>query len=244
MDGNLSTMPLVNLLELLHAGRKSGLLKIKARTPLHLRLQAGEVVSGGILDWEGMEAIAAFDLHTSEGAFHFETGLQSGRAIRPMASLLGEWARLNDENRRFLRVIESPSRVYESLENEPPYDVFIGGRSVRGAAREWGVPLIIAMERVWTGVRSGKLSPLGRYAWFGLRIRHPRARRRQSGDRLSRLMDGRSNLGELVAGGIDVNDLRRYLMRGIQSGDLILPGRGWLLRDITWELEYASRPGS
>lgn len=243
MEGNLSTMPLVDLLELLHSGRKSGVLQIRGRPPLLLRFQAGEVVGGGILDWEGLEAIASFDLHTPEGEFRFEAGLQSGRVLRPMASLLGEWARLNDECRRFLEVIDSPSRVYESLGAEPPYDVFVGGRSVRGAARAWGVPLIIAMERVWTGLRSGDLSPLGRYAWYGLRIRHPQARRRrpEEGD-LSQKMDGRANLGDLVAAGVDPTELRRYLVEGILAGDLLFPGRGWLLRDLTWELERTPAP--
>jgi len=245
VEGNLSTMPLVDLLELLHAGRKSGVLRIEGRPPLVLRLQAGEVVGGGILDWEGLEAIAAFDLHTPEGAFHFEPGLQSGKVIRPMQALLGEWARLNDECRRFLEVIDSPSRVYEGLGGEPPYDVFVGGRSVRGAAKAWGVPLIIAMERVWTALRSGDLSPLGRYAWYGLRIRHPQARRKppEDGD-LSRLMDGRANLGDLVAAGVEPNRLRRYLIEGIAAGDLLFPGRGWLLRDLTWELERTPAPPS
>jgi len=246
VEGNLSTMPLVDLLELLHSGRKSGVLKVEGRPPLHLRFQAGEVVGGGILDWEGLEAIASFDLHTPEGAFRFEPGLQSGKVLRPMQALLGEWARLNDECRRFLRAIDSPSRVYEGLGGEPPYDVFVGGRSVRGAAKAWGVPLIIAMERVWTGLRGGELTPLERYAWYGLRIRHPRSRRkRDGGDGLSQLMDGRVNLGELVvSSGVDTGRLRRYLIEGILAGDLLFPGRGWLLRDLTWELEHTPAPPS
>lgn len=245
MEGNLNTMPLVDLLELLHSGRKSGVLKIEGRPPLALRLQAGEVVGGGILDWEGLEAIASFDLHASEDAFHFEPMPQSGKVIRPMRALLGEWARLNDECRRFLKVIHSPSRVYEGLGGQAPFDVFIGGRSVRSAAKAWGVPLIIAMERVWSGLRSGDLTPLERYAWYGLRIRHPQARRKSPGDGgLSRLMDGRANLGELIASGVDANELRHYLIEGILSGDLLFPGRGWLLRDLIWELEYAPSPPS
>ncbi len=240
MEGNLSTMPLVDLLELLHSGRKSGVLHVQGRPPLTLRLQEGEIVGGGILDWEGFEAIAAFDLHASEGEFRFDAGDQTGRVLRPMSSLLGEWARLNDECRRFLEIIDSPSRVYESLSPAAPYDVFIGGRSIRGAARAWDVPLIIAMERVWTGLRSGDLTPLGRFAWYGLRIRQPQTRRRRtrSGELdLGLRMDGRANLGDLVMSGVDPTKLRRYLVEGILAGDLLFPGRGWLLRDLIWELD-------
>jgi len=239
VEGDLSTMPLVDLLELLHEGRKSGVLRVEGRPPLTLRLQAGEVVGGGILDWQGLEAIASFDPTTSEGAFRFEEGLQSGRVIRPLRTFLAEWARLHDELRRFLQAIDSPSRVLESLNAAPPYDVFAGGRSVRSAAKGWGVPLIIAMERAWSGLRNEELSPLGRYAWYGLRVRHPAARRRRADadQELSRLLDGR-NLGELVAAGVDPQRLRRYLVEGILAGELVFPGRGWLLRDLVWELEF------
>ena len=242
MEGNLSTMPLVDLLELLHAERKSGVLEVEGAPPLTLRLQAGEVVGGGILDWQGMEAIASFDIHTTEGRFSFKPGLQSGKVLMPMQTLLGEWARLNDECRRFLRDIDSPSHAFESLSPTGTYGVFHGGRSIRGAAKRWGVPLVIAMERAWTGLRSGELTPIGRYAWYGLRIRHPQARRRQrQADELSQRMDGQHNLGELVASGIEPMRLRRYLIEGILSGDLVFPGRGWLLRDLIWEVEHAER---
>ncbi|WP_456476222.1 DUF4388 domain-containing protein [Oceanithermus sp.] len=242
MEGNLSTMPLVGLLELLHAERKSGVLHVEGTPPLTLRLQAGEVVGGGILDWEGLEAIASFDIHTDEGRFRFEPGLQSGKVLMPMQTLLGEWARLNDECRRFLLDIDSPSRAFESLSSTGTYGVFYGGRSIRGAAKRWEVPLVIAMERAWTGLRSGELTPIGRYAWYGLRIRHPHARRRPaSPDDLSHQMDGQRNLGDLVASGVEPMRLRRYLIEGILSGDLIFPGRGWLLRDLVWEVEYAQR---
>ncbi|WP_457637293.1 DUF4388 domain-containing protein [Oceanithermus sp.] len=239
MEGNLKTMPLVSLLEMLHSERKSGVLKIKSTPPLSLYLQAGEVVDGGILDWRGFEAIASYDIHTSEGSFSFVPGLQSGKVIMPMPTLLGEWARINDECHRFFNLIDSPSRVFESLENRGPYEVFYGGRSVRTAAKQWGVPLVIAMERVWTGLRSGELTPVNRYVWYKLRIRHPRARRKSETDEdLIKMMDGKQNLGHLVAAGIDPDRLRRYLIKGIMSGDLVFSGRGWLLRDLLWELEH------
>jgi len=239
LEGNLNTMPLVNLLELLHDERKSGVLQIKTAPPLTIRLQVGEVVDGGILDWKGMEAIASYDIHTPEGEFVFEPGLQSGRVIMPMRTLLGEWARINDECHRFFGLIDSPSRVFESLGGSGLYEIFVGGRSVRTAARMWEVPLVIAMERVWTGLQQGELTPLNRYVWYKLRIRHPRARRKGEADEdLVKMMDGEHNLGQLVAAGISPDRLRRYLINGIMNGELVFSGRGWLLRDLLWELEH------
>jgi len=239
VEGNLNTMPLVSLLEMLHSEKKSGVLQIDSTPPLTLRLQVGEVVDGGILDWKGIEAIASYDIHTPEAPFKFEPGLQSGKVIMPMPTLLGEWARINDECQRFFTLIDSPSRVFESLRDSKEYGLFVGGKSVRTAARKWGVPLVIAMERVWTGLQSGELTPLNRYVWYKLRIRHPRARRKDGVDEeLVRMMDGEQNLGRLVAAGIDPDRLRRYLIKGIMSGELVFSGRGWLLRDLLWELEH------
>jgi len=243
MEGNLKTMPLVGLLEMLHSERKSGVLQLKTVPPLTLHLQVGEVVDGGILDWKGLEAIASYDIHTPEGAFVFKPGLQSGKVIMPMANLLGEWARINDECRRFFSLIDSPSRVFESLGGGSDYETFVGGRSVRTAAREWGVPLVVAMERVWSGLQSGELVPLNRYVWYKLRIRHPRARRKSEGDEeLLKMMDGEQNLGQLVKAGIDPDRLRRYLIKGIINDELVFSGRGWLLRDLLWELEHHRSP--
>ena len=242
MEGNLNTMPLISLLEMLHTEKKSGVLQIDGLPPLTLRLQAGEVVGGGILDWRGMEAIASYDIYTAEAPFKFEPGLQAGKVIMPMPTLLGEWARVNDECRRFLQLIDSPSRVFESLDKSGDFGIFVGGRSVRTAAKVWEVPLVIAMERVWMGLQNSELTPLNRYVWYKLRIRHPRTRRKDNADDdLVKMMDGEQNLGRLVASGIEPDRLRRYLIRGIVDGELVFPGRGWLLRDLLWELEYRER---
>jgi len=239
VEGNLKTMPLISLLEMLHSERKSGVLQIDTTPPLSLHLQVGEVVDGGILDWRGLDAIASYEIHTSEGAFKFKPGLQSGKVIMPMRTLLGEWARINDECQRFFDLIDSPSRVFESLGKKGVYKIFAGGRSVRTAAKVWNVPLVVAMERVWSGLQSGELVPLNRYVWYKLRIRHPRARRKGEADEdLIRMMDGEQNLGQLVAAGISPNRLRRYLIKGIMKDELVFRGRGWLLRDLTWELEH------
>ncbi len=239
MEGTLKTMPLVGLLEMLHSERKSGVLYVEGVPPLTLRLQSGEIVGGGILDWEGIEAITTFRMHDNKAPFRFEPSMQSGKALLPFEALLGEWARINDECNRFLQIIDSPSRVFETLGNEEHLEVFIGGRSVRGAARRWQVPLIIALERVWLALKDGELTPLNRYAWYGLRIRHPQSRRKPTKNSdLIGMLDGSNNLGQLVAAGIEPNRLRRYLVKGILTRNLTFPGRGWLLRDLLWELDH------
>jgi len=242
VEGNLDTMPLVSLLEMLHSERKSGVLQIKTTPPLTLYLQVGEVVDGGIFDWRGLDAIASYDIHTNEGSFSFIPGLQRGKTLMPMRTLLGEWARINDECQRFFTLIDSPSRVFESIKKGGELDIFTSGRSIRTAAKIWDVPLVIAMERVWHGLQNGELSPVNRYVWYKLRIRRPRARRRGAGaEDLIKMMDGEQNMGQLVAQGISPNRLRRYLIKGIVNEELVFEGRGWLLRDLLWELEHQQK---
>ncbi|AEB11240.1 DUF4388 domain-containing protein [Marinithermus hydrothermalis] len=241
MEGSLATMSLVDVLELVHTSRKSGVLYVEERVPLVLRFMRGEVVGGGILDWEGFEAVSTFPLHPQEGRFRFEQGVQDGAVWMPFRTFLGEWARLNDEWARFRQLVPSPSRVLEALRPVEPYAVFVGGRSVRGAAKAWGVPLIIAMERAWRGVHEGDLVLLQKYNWFSMRIRHAKGRRTlpnaQDARDLPRYLDGTRNLGELIRMGFSVEEVRAYLIEAIRSGELNFPGRGWLLRDLTWEAE-------
>ncbi|MDW8358888.1 DUF4388 domain-containing protein, partial [Thermus sp.] len=50
MEGNLNTIPLTELLELIHGHRRSGVLEVKVGPlPLSLRFSAGEVVGAAIL---------------------------------------------------------------------------------------------------------------------------------------------------------------------------------------------------
>ena len=147
MEGSFGTIPLTNVLEILHTTRRTGVLNLESQQiPLHLRFEEGEVVGGGILDWEGFEAIATFPLHPEEGRFRFEAGPVQGVPLMPFKMLLGEWARMNDQWVRFRSVLDSPSRVLETPRAVEPFAVFVGGRSVRAAARSWNVPLIIAAE--------------------------------------------------------------------------------------------------
>ncbi|WP_027882592.1 DUF4388 domain-containing protein [Meiothermus rufus] len=242
MEGSFRTIPLTGLLEMLHANRGTGVLHLESlQLPLRLYFEEGEVVGGGILDWEGFEAITSFPLHPAEGHFRFKAGPVRGVPLMPFKVFLGEWARMNDQWSRFRTLLDSPSRVLETPRAVEPFAIFVGGKSVRAAAKSWGVPLIIAAERAWRGLREGDLTRLRKYAWFGLRIRHPSARRTQAGIRdpedITVLLDGSRNLGELIQAGLPIAKVRAYLIEHIASGQLEAPGRGWILRDLLWELE-------
>jgi hypothetical protein len=241
MEGDLKVFPLTEVLELIHAHRRSGVLEVREGVlPLTLRFAAGEVVGASILDWEGLEALFTFPLHPKEGAFRFQPGPPAGeRPLMPFANLLGEWARVNDEWDRFRALIDSPSRVLEAIRPKPPLEPFQGGKSVRAAAKIWGAPLLIAMERAYMGLREGDLYPLRRYAWYALRIRHQgrKGKTLEEFGGLQGLLDGTRTLGEVIAGGAPEGPVRRYPVQALASGELSPPGRGWLLRDLTWEVE-------
>ncbi|ULR40406.1 DUF4388 domain-containing protein [Thermus sp. NEB1569] len=241
MEGNLKAIPLVELLELIHGHRRSGILELSVGPlPLSLRFSGGEVVGAAILDWEGLEALFSFPLHPQEGVFRFGvTPPAADKPLMPFSTLLGEWARVNDEWDRFRTLVDSPSRVLEAIRPQPPYEVFQGGKSVRAAAKAWGVPLLIAMERAYMGVREGDLYPLRRYAWYALRIKYTGRKGKTLGEfgQLQALLDGTRNLGEVIASGVPIGLVRRYLVQALASGELTPPGRGWLLRDLTWEME-------
>lgn len=228
----------MELLELIHGHRRSGVLELRVGSlPLSLRFAAGEVVGAAILDWEGLEALFTFPLHPKEGPFRFQPGpAGEEKPLMPFSVLLGEWARVNDEWDRFRTLIDSPSRVLEAIRPKPPLEVFEGGKSVRAAAKAWGVPLLIAMERAYMGVREGNLYPLRRYAWYALRIRKKNRTLEEFGH-LVTLLDGTRNLGEIIAQGVPVGLVRRYLIRALAQEELTPPGRGWLLRDLLWEAE-------
>lgn len=61
MEGDLKAIPLTEVLELVHAHRRSGVLEVRTGPlPLTLRFALGEVVGASILDWEGPDALFAF----------------------------------------------------------------------------------------------------------------------------------------------------------------------------------------
>ena len=243
MEGNLQTIPLTDLLGMLYEQKSTGLLRLEAgQLPLSIYVQEGEVIHGAIMDWEGLEAISTFPPYPSEGRFRFFPEQTTSRTLfMNQRAFLGEWARLYDEWGRCRSLIDSPSRVVETPRPVEPYGVFFGGKSVRGAAKVWGVPLIIAAQRTWRGLREGDLQAVKKYSWYGLRIRHPSARRTQAGiidpKDLTAVLDGNRNLGELIQFGYRTSDVRRYLIKSILAREIQIPGQGWLLRDLLWEEE-------
>ena len=241
MEGNLATIPLQDVLEMIHSNRRSGVLRLEAgELPLVLRFSRGEVVGGGIFDWEGLEAIGAFPFNPSSGSFSFVTGRQEGVPLLPLPGLVAEWARQSDEWDRFREALDSPSRVLEAAEGADKYQVFAGGKSIRTAAKAWQVPLVTAAERAWKGVYAGQLRPVRKYAWFGLRIRHPLSRRTfaeaMDPNLIAIRLDGSRNLGEIIQLGFPLQSIRRFLVKELLRGELRPSGRGWLLRDLLWEI--------
>jgi Hypothetical protein len=85
------------------------------------------------------------------------------------------------------------------------------------------------------GLREGDLRPLRRHARYVLRVRHGKTLEAFGG--LQGLLDGARNPGEVIAGGAPEGPARRYPVQAPASGELSLPGRGWLLRDLAWEME-------
>ncbi|MDL2345098.1 GTPase-activating protein, partial [Deinococcus sp. MIMF12] len=81
----------------------------------------------------------------------------------------------------------------------------------------------------------GQLSPTGRYAWFSLRLLA--GTRRTGTSAIADALDGERTLGELLALGHSVEDLRAYLLAEVRAG-LRFPGTGWVLRDLIWEGQH------
>jgi Domain of unknown function (DUF4388) len=246
VEGNLRDTPLSSVLELIHLTRQSGRVQITGVIPLSLTVVQGEIVGGGILDWQGLEALQSFELHAQHGAFRFApSGTQVMAQFNvPFASLMTDWARVNDEWTRIRTVIDSPSRVLEftGAAQEPPH-LFQGGKSIRTISRTTKFSAFDVATRAVPLVRSGELRLVDRYAWMGLRMQHPSA----AGGRYSPLardtseipmmLDGKRNLAELIEWGFPIRHIRHYLLQAISGGEVQVPGGGWLLRDLTWELE-------
>lgn len=246
MEGNLQDTPLSSLLELIHLTRQSGRVQITADVPLNLFVANGEIISGEILDWQGLEAIQSFLLHLSSGQFRFypnATVIEAANDFDISFSLfMTDWARLNDEWARILPFIGSPSRVMEPTQaaGAVPHP-FQGGKSIRSLARALGVSSFEVAQNTLPWLQQGDLRLTNRFAWHGLRIQHANAQKlpkfRTPAD-IPTCLDGSRNMGEVLALGFQVGDVRQYLIQSLQTGEIQVPGSGWLLRDLTWELEY------
>ncbi|WP_102125459.1 DUF4388 domain-containing protein [Deinococcus planocerae] len=231
MQGLLSDLPLMGVLELVNATRQTGVLDVQSEVPYTVAFVGGEIVGGGILDWLGVDAIQSSPLLPVEGTFEFTPRGVTGSPLSPYGHFAADWARASDEWEQVCAVIGSPSRVFRGV--LPPY-IGPAGRSVRDAAEGTGRPLFETAQRVAAGVREGRVEPTGDFAWSSLRLQAGRADGRSP---VAAALDGRRNLGELVAGGFDVREVRGYLLTQIRAG-LRFPGSGWVLRDLIWEQQH------
>jgi Domain of unknown function (DUF4388) len=248
MEGNLQDTPLSSLLELIHLTKQSGQVQITADVPLTLYVANGEIISGQILDWQGLEAIQSFLLHLSNGQFRFlpnATAIEAPNDFEISFPLfMTDWARLNDEWARILPIIGSPSRAFESTQAiaTVPHP-FQGGKSIRSLAKTLGLNSFEIAQNAVTWLQNGDLRLTNRFAWHGLRIQHTNAKAQHFPSTrtihdIPACLDGSRNMGEVLELGFNAHDVRTYLVQSLQIGEIQVPGSGWLLRDLTWELEY------
>ena len=247
MEGNLRETSLESVLELIHFSLQSGTVEVDADVPLTLHLLNGEIVSGGILDWQDADAIRSFKLHEQAGTFSFRKNVgqrQAAVAQMPFSFFMTEWARVNDEWDRLRGLIDSPSRVLEYA--GPPLlqpSPFEGGKSIRAVARSHKLSVFSLAEEAARGLERGVLRLTPRYAWHALRVHHKASSKAERLPLTRTLvdlppyLDGKRNLGDLIAVGFKPEILRIWLVNALRSGEVEIGGAGWLLRDLTWEFE-------
>ncbi|EYB67653.1 hypothetical protein DEIPH_ctg033orf0070 [Deinococcus phoenicis] len=232
MQGLLSDLPLMGILELVNATRQTGTLDVKADVPYTVAFTGGEIVGGGILDWLGVDAIQASPMLPTSGSFEFKPSAVTGSPLAPYGHFTTDWARASDEWEQVCAVIGSPSRVYQG--DVPLFDG-PEGRSVRAAVKQAELPLFEVAQVLADAVRQGRAEPTGRFAWHSLRLRSGTTR--TSPSPVAAALNGERNLGEVIAGGLDERSVREYLLTEIRAG-LRFPGSGWVLRDLIWEQNH------
>ncbi|CAM4459331.1 DUF4388 domain-containing protein [Deinococcus marmoris] len=232
MQGLLEDLPLLGILELIHTTRQTGVLDVQAEVPYTVTFVSGEIISGGILDWMGLDALYASPLLPESGTFDFTHRPVAGQPLGPYGHLTTDWARVSDEWEKVCEAIISPSRCFQG-------DLFPfsgqNGSSVRGAARELDIPVFQAAQMVVGALKQGRLWPLDRYEWYRLRLQPagPRAKVHP----VARHLNGKRTLGEATGAGLPQHDVRDYLLSELRLG-LRFPGSGWVLRDLVWEQKY------
>lgn len=232
MQGLLSDLPLMGILELVNGTRQTGVLDVKADVPYTVVFVGGEIVGGGILDWLGVDAIQASPMLPASGSFEFRASAVTGSPLAPYDHFTTDWARASDEWEQLCAVIGSPSRVFRGplpLFDDPE------GRSARAAARHAERPLFEVAQALAEAVRQGQTEPTGRFAWHSLRLRSGTTRTAPSP--VAQALNGEQNLGEVLSGGLPERDVRDYLLAEIRAG-LRFPGSGWVLRDLIWEQQH------
>jgi hypothetical protein len=246
VEGNLHDTPLSSLLELIHLTKQSGQLQIGGELPLRITLQNGEVVSGGILDWQGLEAVQSFPLHINEGDFRFSPGQASQTQFSvAFSTLMTDWARINDEWTRVLSAVESPSRILEYVgpDRGAPHP-FQGGKSIRAVAKNLNTNAFEIAIRVVTLLQGGDLQLTHKFAWMGLRIQLPAAYKNESDlpesrgiDDVQKFLNGSKRMIDLLEIGFAPNTLRLFLIESLRDKRFEVPGGGGLLRDLVWEMK-------
>jgi hypothetical protein len=86
MQGLLSDLPLIGVMELINGTRQTGVLEVQSEVPYTVAYVKGEVVAGGILDWMGVDAIHASPMLPDSGTFAFELKPVTGAALGPRRS--------------------------------------------------------------------------------------------------------------------------------------------------------------
>ncbi len=242
MEGNLRDTPLSSVLELINLTKQSGRLQVAAELPLALSIAQGEVMAGNILDWSGLEAVQSFTLHASQGNFRFTPSSQAVPAqfTVTFSALMTDWARVNDEWARMLPILGSPSRMleYNGTVQDTPHP-FQGGKSIRSVARNLEANAFEVATRVMPLIPSKVLLLLEKFAWMGMKVQHPAARK-GAGEghgiqNVSSYLDGKRRLVDLLELGFRLDTLRAYLIEAVRTGEIEINGSGWLLRDLIWE---------
>ncbi|THF88790.1 DUF4388 domain-containing protein [Deinococcus sp. KSM4-11] len=226
MQGLLSDIPLLGALELIHTTRQTGVLEVQTDVPYTVAFVGGEIVSGGIVDWIGLEALYASPLLAETGSFAFQQKPVTGRPLGAFNHVVSDWARTTDEWQEVCAVISSPSRYYRGA--EPLFDLE-GGRSVRAVAREAEVPVFQVAQFVVRALREGRLEARERFEWFRLKLQ---AAPRRTGAQPEPLQP----LGQLIAEGMPLREARARLLNELRMG-LRFPGSGWVWRDLVWEVQ-------
>ena len=231
MQGLLSDLPLLGVLELIHTSRQTGVLDVRGDVPYSVAFRQGEIVGGGILDWLGTEALQCCPLLPRRGPFEFTPREVTGAPLGPYEHFMTEWARVGDEWEATCAYVTSPSRLFTG---DVPLFAELGGRSIRAAARKSNRPLLEVAQFVAQAVRTRELQPLDRYAWFGLLLPPDP---QHAGHPVGAQLDGQRNLGELVGAGLSTHEVRNYLLQAVERG-LRFQGSGWVLRDLLWEKRF------
>lgn len=230
--GDLGTLPLVGVLELLDG--KSGVLLLEGELPLRVEFAAGHPVSAATLDWEGLDALYAFPLGDDSGRFRFLADPVLGAPLAPAPAYQADWARRADEWPRVNLRLGSPGA---ELRGQHAGLDFGAGTTVRSLAAARGRPLFELAQQAAEGVQVGALGHTGRSDWERLRLRAQWQEHRDLG------LDGERSVAELLAAGTARERLRAALAAEIRGG-LRFSGCGAVLRDLMWEDECGAPPGA